>query len=54
MYTINFNKPIHIHFIGIGGIAMAGVIGIIRSWSIIIIGRTGSNDGIIYSDCSIC
>ena len=25
MYTINFNKPIHIHFIGIGGISMSGL-----------------------------
>lgn len=25
MYKINFNKPIHIHFIGIGGISMSGL-----------------------------
>lgn len=25
MYTINFKKPIHIHFIGIGGISMSGL-----------------------------
>ena len=25
MYTINFQKPIHIHFIGIGGISMSGL-----------------------------
>lgn len=25
MYQINFNKPIHIHFIGIGGISMSGL-----------------------------
>ncbi|MGI6012265.1 MAG: UDP-N-acetylmuramate--L-alanine ligase [Ruminococcus sp.] len=25
MYTIDFNKPIHIHFIGIGGISMSGL-----------------------------
>ena len=25
MYTVNFNKPIHIHFIGIGGISMSGL-----------------------------
>ncbi len=25
MYTINFNQPIHIHFIGIGGISMSGL-----------------------------
>lgn len=25
MYKINFEKPIHIHFIGIGGISMSGL-----------------------------
>lgn len=25
MYTLNFEKPIHIHFIGIGGISMSGL-----------------------------
>ena len=25
MYTINFQKPEHIHFIGIGGISMSGL-----------------------------
>ena len=25
MYTIDFNKPIHLHFIGIGGISMSGL-----------------------------
>lgn len=25
MYTIDFNKPIHVHFIGIGGISMSGL-----------------------------
>ena len=25
MYQINFSKPIHIHFIGIGGISMSGL-----------------------------
>ena len=25
MYQINFNKPIHVHFIGIGGISMSGL-----------------------------
>ena len=24
MYTIDFQKPIHVHFIGIGGISMSG------------------------------
>ena len=25
MYKINFNQPLHIHFIGIGGISMSGL-----------------------------
>lgn len=25
MYQINFNSPIHVHFIGIGGISMSGL-----------------------------
>ena len=25
MYQIDFNKPIHIHFMGIGGISMSGL-----------------------------
>ena len=25
MYTIDFKKPIHVHFIGIGGISMSGL-----------------------------
>ena len=25
MYQIDFNKPIHVHFIGIGGISMSGL-----------------------------
>ena len=25
MYNINFNQPIHLHFIGIGGISMSGL-----------------------------
>jgi UDP-N-acetylmuramate--alanine ligase len=30
MYTIDFNHPIHIHFIGIGGISMSGLAHILR------------------------
>lgn len=25
MYQINFNNPVHVHFIGIGGISMSGL-----------------------------
>ena len=30
MYHINFNNPIHVHFIGIGGISMSGLAHILR------------------------
>ena len=29
MYQIDFTKPIHIHFIGIGGISMSGLASIL-------------------------
>ena len=25
MYKINFHEPVHVHFIGIGGISMSGL-----------------------------
>ena len=25
MYQINFDSPVHVHFIGIGGISMSGL-----------------------------
>lgn len=31
MYHINFNNPIHVHFIGIGGISMSGLAHILKS-----------------------
>ena len=31
MYQIDFNSPIHIHFIGIGGISMSGLAEILVS-----------------------
>ena len=30
MYRINFNQPIHVHFIGIGGISMSGLAEILQ------------------------
>ena len=29
MYQIDFHKPLHIHFIGIGGISMSGLAAIL-------------------------
>ena len=31
MYNIDFNKPVHVHFIGIGGISMSGLASILLS-----------------------
>ena len=31
MYKINFNQPIHVHFIGIGGISMSGLAEILQN-----------------------
>ena len=31
MYQIDFNKPVHIHFIGIGGISMSGLARLLAS-----------------------
>ena len=45
MYTINFDKPIHIHFIGIGGISMSGLAEILLEEGFTISGSdTGESD----------
>ena len=31
MYEIDFNTPIHVHFIGIGGISMSGLARVLLS-----------------------
>ena len=38
MYTIDFHKPIHVHFIGIGGISMSGLAEILLKENFIISG----------------
>lgn len=38
MYQINFNQPLHIHFIGIGGISMSGLAEILHNEHFIISG----------------
>lgn len=38
MYTINFKKPLHVHFIGIGGISMSGLAEILLKENFIISG----------------
>ena len=31
MYQIDFNHPVHVHFVGIGGISMSGLAQILAS-----------------------
>lgn len=38
MYKVNFNKPIHVHFIGIGGISMSGLAEILLKQNFILSG----------------
>ncbi len=38
MYQIDFNKPVHIHFIGIGGISMSALARLLKSRSFLISG----------------
>ena len=38
MYKINFKEPIHIHFIGIGGISMSGLAEILLGEDFVISG----------------
>ena len=38
MYQIDFHKPLHIHFIGIGGISMSGLAEILLEENFIISG----------------
>ncbi|MEG0216600.1 MAG: Mur ligase domain-containing protein, partial [Hungatella sp.] len=38
MYKINFHKPLHIHFIGIGGISMSGLAEILLKEDFIVSG----------------
>ena len=47
MYTIDFTKPVHIHFIGIGGISMSGLAEILLKESFTI---SGSDANKMYMD----
>ena len=38
MYQIDFHKPLHVHFIGIGGISMSGLAEILLGEDFIISG----------------
>ena len=57
MYHINFNNPIHVHFIGIGGISMSGLAHILRDKNFTISGSDSSHsaltDELTAKGCSI-
>ncbi|MFV0363583.1 MAG: UDP-N-acetylmuramate--L-alanine ligase [Suipraeoptans sp.] len=47
MYKIDFNEPIHIHFIGIGGISMSGLAEILAKEGFTITGSDNQNSPLI-------
>ena len=46
MYKINFNQPVHIHFIGIGGISMSGLAELLHTKGFIVSGSDAKNSKI--------
>jgi UDP-N-acetylmuramate--alanine ligase len=46
MYHINFNNPIHVHFIGIGGISMSGLAHILRDKNFIVSGSDAAESAL--------
>ena len=47
MYQIDFKKPIHVHFIGIGGISMSGLAEILLKENFKITGSDAKGSDII-------
>ena len=50
MYQINFDSPVHVHFIGIGGISMSGLAEVLLQEGFTISGRERSNC-LLRTDC---
>lgn len=46
MYHINFNNPVHVHFIGIGGISMSGLAHILRDKNFTISGSDAAESAL--------
>ena len=46
MYRIDFNRPIHIHFIGIGGISMSGLVELLLTKNFIVSGSDSKESDI--------
>ena len=46
MYQINFNKPVKIHFMGIGGISMSGLAEILHAKGFTVVGSDAHESAI--------
>ena len=49
MYQIDFHKPLHVHFIGIGGISMSGLAEILLGEDFIISGSDAKSSPLTQS-----
>ncbi len=58
MYKVDFNNPIHVHFIGIGGISMSGLAHILLNQNFVVSGSDNSESPLTaelaVSGCRIC
>lgn len=52
MYQINFNEPIHVHFIGIGGISMSGLAKILLSKGFEVSGSDSASSALTKELCA--
>ena len=43
MYKINFDQPVHVHFIGIGGISMSGLAEVLLEENFTVSGSDNKN-----------
>lgn len=49
MYKIDFNHPIHVHFMGIGGISMSGLAMILKNRGFVVSGSDSSQSDLTHS-----
>ena len=54
MYQINFNQPIHVHFIGIGGISMSGLAEILLEQKFAVSGSDASQSDLTEQFKKFC
>ena len=53
MYKIDFNKPLHVHFIGIGGISMSGLAEILLKEHFTISGSDAKESARVFNTCKL-